>query len=113
MRGNTVLIWLGLVLLAGVLSVALLAHLGFLERRRVVREAAALAETPPPPGPHSCAHQRGGHLRCPVPSCPDGVSGKKYKVNVTGLGTQTLVRVRVADKWTWATERAINAARNA
>lgn len=109
-RGNTV-IMLGIVLLSCVLAPALLVHLGFLRRKHIARATKALAEKPVPPGPHNCSHQKGGHLRCAVPSCPSGVGGKKYKVNVTGLGTQTLVRVRVAGNWTWATERAVNVAR--
>lgn len=110
-RGITVLFVLGTVLLSCILAPALLVHLGFLRRRRIARETKAFAEKPVPPGPHNCPHQKGGHLRCAVPSCPGGVSGKKYKVKVTGLGIQTLVRVRVAGNWNWATERAINAAR--
>jgi hypothetical protein len=111
MRGSAVVIMLGIVLLSCALAPALLVHLGFLRRKRIAREAVALAEKPPPPGPHNCAHQKGGYLRCAAPSCPDGVGGKKYKVNVTGLGTQTLVRVRVEGNWIWATERAVNDAR--
>jgi hypothetical protein len=66
----------------------------------------------PEPGPHTCSHQRGGHLRCAVPSCPAGVAGRKYRVKIQEFGQttfSTLVRVRAVDRWTWIPERALDA----
>ena len=49
-----------------------LAELAFAQK---VQSAAAR-------GTHNCSHQRNALIKCAAPSCPDGVSGRVYRVTL-------------------------------
>lgn len=72
-------------------------------------EKAMTSTQLPDPGQFTCAHQKQGHLRCPVPSCPGGVMGKRMRVLVIADNGKDKAhvlfrRVRVGDTWGWSAE---------
>lgn len=60
------------------------------------------------PGVYTCSHQKHSHLRCATPSCPAGVSRRKYRVEIRENGQSamaTLQRVLTDNGWTWRLAR--------